>query len=450
MKLTSFACLAVSAALTLGAGVGLADGWRYDGSGRYPGSTPVFTWGKATNIVWSKPLADWSNASPLPVGNRVFVLSERAVLHCLDSATGTNLWSRTNDYSQVMTPDAYAEWRRAEALQNRVLETTRRLQSDPGNMTLYGQVDDLCREVLSDPRNTNAFATVRQYVMPPTHGDNGYSTPAPVSDGKAVFVLTALGTVACYDLEGNRRWIRLVRKPSRGWGHSGSPVLADGKLLAHIDDMLYALSPETGETVWTFKGGSNHGTPVVIKIGEAVFAHTTGGDLVRLSDGSCAASKLAGTSFSSPIAAGDCIYAVDENGGVAFRLTPGASNNVVAVKLWDVKPNRNRYYASPVLEDGLLYAVNAGGILSAIDAKNGSIVYEKKLEIGGTAYPSLCLAGGKLFASSDAGNTVIFEPGREYREVARNSLGEGFRGTPCFVGDRILIRGLRKVYCIGK
>ncbi|MFZ4395404.1 MAG: PQQ-binding-like beta-propeller repeat protein [Kiritimatiellia bacterium] len=439
----------VAFALSIGAGVGLADGWRHDGSGRYAGAEPVLQWSKTNNIVWSQAAGDWSNASPLPVGNRLLIQSERAMLHCLDAATGSNLWSRTNDYSQVMTTEALAELRRAEALQSRVMDATRRMQADPANLLLYSQMSDLCREVLADPRNTNAFASIKQFSLPPTHGDTGFSTPTPFSDGKSVFMLTALGTAARYDLEGKRVWIRMLRKPSRGWGQSASPVLADGKLLAQIDDMLYALSPETGETVWTFKGGASFGSPVVIKVGDATFVHTTGGDLVRLSDGTCAASKLAGTPYSSPIADGDCIYAVDENGGVAFRLSPGPSNTVTAAKLWEAKPNRNRYYASPVLDNGLLYAINAGGVLSALDVKDGAIVYEKKLELSGTFYPSLCLAGGKLFASSDNGTTVIFEPGREFREVARNNLGEGFRSTPCFVGNRILIRGMRKVYCIG-
>lgn len=443
-------CAFVALSLIAIASAGRADGWRCDGSGRYEGATPVLTWSKETNIVWSKALENWSNASPLPVGNRLFILSERAVLNCLDLLSGTNLWSRTNDYSQVMAPDAYAEFQRGEALRNRVAEAAKRLQSDPLNMSLYGPMTQLCSEVLSDPRSSNAFALVRENNLPPTHGDTGYSTPTPVSDGKTVFVLTALGTAARYDLDGNRLWLRMVRKPSRGWGQSASPLLADGKLLIHIDDMLCALSTETGATLWTFKGASNHGTPAVLKIGSESFIHTTGGDLVRVADGTCAASKLAATPYSSPIVDGDSLYAVDENGGVAYRFSVSPSNTVSAVKKWDAKPNRARYYASPVVAGGLLFAVNAGGILSAIDIENGSIVYEQKLDLGGTVYPSLCLAGGKLFASSDTGVTLVIEPGREYRQLARNNLGEGFRSTPCFVGNRLLIRGMKKVYCLGQ
>jgi len=446
-------CMVV--ALTYGSTTTLADGWRGDGSGRYPNATPVLNWSKDTNVVWATALAEWSNASPLPVGKRVFVLSERSVLQCLDLDTGTNLWSRTNDYAQVMSAEELADLRRGEALQGRAVDAARKLQAEPGNLRLYDQMAAICRDVAADAGASNAFAIVRQFSPPPTHNDTGFTTPTPVSDGKTVYILTALGTAARYDLEGNRAWIRLVRKPTRGWGQSGSPLLADGKLLVHIDDMLYALSGETGETVWTFEGGSSHGTPVLVKVGDQSYIHTTGGDLVRVSDGVCVVAKVGGTAYNAAIIDGDVLYASDEGGTVAVTLSPGPSNTVTAVKKWTAMPKKARHYASPVLADGLLYVINAETFLSAIDSKVGTVVFEKKLELGdkkaevGTAYPSLCFAGGKLFASGDGGITVVIEPGREYKEIARNSLGEKFRSTPIFLGDRILIRAMKKLYCIG-
>ena len=53
-----------------------------------------------------------------------------------------------------------------------------------------------------------------------------------------------------------------------------------------------------------------------------------------------------------------------------------------------------------------------------------------------------------VFASSESGKTVVFEPGREYREIAVNVL-EGFRSTPVFSGSRVYIRGLKHLWCLG-
>ena len=62
---------------------------------------------------------------------------------------------------------------------------------------------------------------------------------------------------------------------------------------------------------------------------------------------------------------------------------------------------------------------------------------------------SITLAGGLLFISSDAGVTLVLEPGREYKEVAKNTL-EPFRSTPVFQGKRLYIRAKEHLYCIGE
>jgi hypothetical protein len=59
------------------------------------------------------------------------------------------------------------------------------------------------------------------------------------------------------------------------------------------------------------------------------------------------------------------------------------------------------------------------------------------------------MAGEHIFVSSDNGTTAVITPGREYNEVARNTLEE-FRASPVFVGDRLYIRGVENFYCIGE
>jgi len=69
------------------------------------------------------------------------------------------------------------------------------------------------------------------------------------------------------------------------------------------------------------------------------------------------------------------------------------------------------------------------------------------LGIAGTFYPSVTLAGKFLFVSSDNGTTVVVEPGKEYKEIARNML-EPFLSSPIFDGARMYIRARKALYCI--
>ena len=43
--------------------------------------------------------------------------------------------------------------------------------------------------------------------------------------------------------------------------------------------------------------------------------------------------------------------------------------------------------------EGLIYAVTRNNLLHVIDAATGEVVYEENGGLGGTAYPSICLAG---------------------------------------------------------
>ena len=84
-----------------------------------------------------------------------------------------------------------------------------------------------------------------RYTLPGTHPTAGYSAPTPVTDGKEVFVAFGNGLVACYDLEGNRKWLKLIEHSKLSFAHSGSPILAGDKLVIQFEDLV-ALDPKTG------------------------------------------------------------------------------------------------------------------------------------------------------------------------------------------------------------
>ena len=109
--------------------------------------------------------------------------------------------------------------------------------------------------------------------------------------------------------------------------------------------------------------------------------------------------------------------------------------------------------------DGVLYCVSNQGVLYALDAKTGKIHYRKELEIpsaGGmpgmeaaNIYGSLSMAGRHLLLTNDVGDTLVLTPGSVYREHAHNYLDEGSGATAVTDGRLLLLRGSKKLYCIG-
>jgi outer membrane protein assembly factor BamB len=260
-------------------------------------------------------------------------------------------------------------------------------------------------------------------------------------------VVYGTGIVAAFDLNGARKWARMLEKPTHGWGHSTSPVLADGKLIVHIQK-LTALDPATGATLWVQPLKPYWGSPIVTSIAGQDVVVTPGGDLVRASDGLILAKQLAPLTYCAPIINDGIAYFIQHD-GKAVKLPATADGSTQPEVLWTTKPHKDRYYASPLYYQGLIYCITRGGKYSIIDAATGEVKITRDLKLGGTAYPSITRAGEHIFVSSDKGKTALFKPGLAMEEVRTNDLAP-FRSTPVFEGERVYIRGLKDVYCLGR
>jgi outer membrane protein assembly factor BamB len=441
-------------------------GWRMDGTGVYPGTQPPLKWSVTENVVWKTPLPAGSNASPILVGDRIFVCSETSTLVCLSAKDGAILWSRSTPLADAVPENQRQQARAEEAKAEEAARKVRNLQDarngvsaaiikKPEDAALKEKLDKLKEEIRDA---ASAMKALPLAVLPKTCEDTGYATPTPASDGKHVYVAFGTGIVACYDLEGQRRWVRrLETHPAtysepRLYGVSESPLLAGGQLLVHFLK-LTALDPATGKTNWEAEAPIHFGSPVRARVGDTEAVVTVCGDIFRASDGKALASKIWGAeglplnTCCSPIVQGDTVYFVGKGGG-AVRLTPSKEGGLATEKLWESKAIKDWCVASPVFADGLLYTLQKDGKFIVLDASNGKSVYVERLDIKGYNYPSLVLAGAYLYASSNAGETVVLKPGREYQEAARNTL-EPFWASQVFSGTRMYVRGQANLYCIG-
>ena len=430
-------------------------GWRTDGTGRYPTATPPIEWSLEKNIVWSTPMPGKGNATPIIVGDKLFVCSEPDKLLCINLDDGKILWQKENSMVNVLSGDeqqaiklAVVEMakinKKLRPLAKELKNLSRKLKRDQGNEELKNNVQKL--KVQVDPLK-NKLKQYQKYSTPKTHKSNGYSTPTPVTDGKHVYALFGTSVVVCYDLDGNKQWGRIIEKARNGWGHSSSPVLSNGKLILHIINVI-ALDATSGETIWTAPSSARWGSPVLTKIGGEEVVITANGEIIKVDDGKVLKTKLSSLSYCAPLVHEDIVYFI-QNGGVAIKLSGKADDSFKADVLWKTQPKSDRYYGSPVYHDGLLYTITRGSTFSVIDAKDGNIVYSKKMDfVKGNVYPSPTGAGGNIYISQDDGTTIVLKPGREYVEIAKNKLSP-FRSCPVFHKDRMYVRAMKKMYCVG-
>lgn len=374
-------------------------GWRGNGSGRYPSAQPAAKWSAKENILWKTEVGAGSS-SPIIVGERLFITAEPDLLICLDADSGRELWRKAHKTSDF-------------------------------------------------PAALNSRTPVR----PSEHGN---ATPTPVSDGKHVWAFFGTGIVACHDLNGQCRWANWFDlRQTTQYGRTTSPLLIGDRLLVHFGPLV-CLNAATGELLWkNDRATAAYGTPARVRIGDVDAVITPGGDMVRVTDGAILASDLGRCAYASPVVDGGVVYFIDASIS-AVRLPQNAGDRIEGRELW-YEDLGGEIYASPIVHDGRVYIVDRAANFHVIDAATGKSIFRKTLDLppagrneSPNVYPSLCLAGNRLFVGNDAGETVIVEPGDQGVAAGSCSLPAGSGATPVFSGHRMFARGGKLLYCIGQ
>src|SRR5262249_10374443 len=137
------------------------------------------------------------------------------------------------------------------------------------------------------------------------------STPTPTSNGTLVFSINAMGLCACYDLEGNRKWIRIIETAEDEEYFTASPLFAGDRIILSWGWLL-ALDAKDGHTLWKATDAtSSYGTPALAKIGGEEVVVTPAGDIVRLKDGEILCTGLFASKYATPLIQGNVLYVID-------------------------------------------------------------------------------------------------------------------------------------------
>ena len=448
-----------------------------------------------TGIAWTTPLPGVAPGfygggtgvgSPVIVGDRLYLLSEPHDLICLNKADGKILWLRTNSYFDAATDEEKKTpgYKEAEPLAAALGEINAAIVAGTLPPKKLEDKARLEKELYSAMKGVDRKKYRAGYVP-----DVGYSGYTPVTDGRFLYAWFATGVSVCYDLDGNRRWIRVDNRAAVEHGFSSSPLLVDGKFVVFMRDLM-AFDAKTGELAWetpiVAPSGLNpqgffHGSPVAARVGGVSVIVLGNSTVVRASDGKIVFTSrdMDNQGIASPVVEGDTLFQVSGGSMQLFmHKLPQAFTDPLKLetRVLKVETPFPKYYmpwhlSSPVVHDGLAYLLNNSGVLTVVDVAKAEIVYQKLLDLDAFQWVnegaargvgvSLALAGKYLYAFGNSGGALVLEPGRVYKQVAKNKIEavvmrghwserqERFVASPAFDGNRLYIRGEGHLYAIG-
>lgn len=378
--------------------------WRGPhGDGQSTETNVPTKWGATENVAWKVPIPGWGHSSPVVWGDRVFVTSyieegTRRVLLCLDRADGKVLWERT---------------------------------------------------VLAAPPEGK-------------HKLNSFASATPATDGTRVWVSffeRPRIQLVCFDFDGKELWRQSPGTFTSVHGFCSSPTLHKDLLILNCDQdapaYIVAYEKQTGKERWRIDRPNNtrsYCTPL--------FAELAGKTQMVLSGSKCVASYDPDTGQQNWIVDGptdQMVASLVQAQGVLFvtggfpqhhmlGIDPGGTGNVTRTNIRWRDTKGVSYVPSPIAHEQWFYVVSDGGVLTCLEAKTGKRLYSQRL--GSHHSASAVSAGGKLYFTSDAGETFVVKAGPTYDLVSKNELDEECYASPAISRGEIFVRTLKHLYCI--
>lgn len=123
-----------------------------------------------------------------------------------------------------------------------------------------------------------------------------------------------------------------------------------------------------------------------------------------------------------------------------MALRPGGSGDVtVSHAAWELH-RQIPEIPTPLFLDGRLYLVRNGGVLSSVNAADGTVLYTERLDAPGQYSASPVAADGRLYLLSNRGLLSVVTAGDSFTRTHQHDLGEAAYVTPAIDRDTLYVR----------
>ncbi len=410
-----------------------------DGQGHANAMNLPSVWSESANIRWKTAIPGRAWSSPVYSGNTIWL---------------------TTAVEQTMTDE---ELKKARAVKLALNPMAKEMSLVASVSLRAVSVEATTGKILTDVE----LLTVKS--PPPIHSLNSYASPTPILDGNLLLChFGELGTACLDTYTGKPQWTATLPS-AHAVGAGSSPVVCGDVLIVPCDgtDQQYviALNKLTGKEVWKTKRpkmtgfiGEYHksfSSPLVISVSGkdqvvipgaqwvAAYEPESGKEIWRVRHGE------GFSNVPAPVMAGDlvCICTGFMQPQLIAIRTNGEGDVTASHIAWKI-PKQVPTMPSPIVVGDEIYYVTDQGVLSCANASNGEVIWSKR--ISGNFSASPLLADGKLYFSNRDGKTTVLRPGREYDEIAVNSLDGQLMASPVTFDESLLLRSNSHLYRIGK
>ncbi len=140
----------------------------------------------------------------------------------------------------------------------------------------------------------------------------------------------------------------------------------------------------------------------------------------------------------------------DRAQNVALALEPGSSGELTSRAVKWTYTRGLPTVPSSVVYEGVLTMVKDSGIVTLLDANDGTMLHQGRAEGRGNYYASLVAGDGKVYMASESGVITIFKAGKVFKIISSHDFGERIMATPTVSKGRMLIRTDEALYSFVK
>lgn len=427
-------------------------------SGVAPEGNPPVTWSETDHLKWKFKIPGYGTSTPIVWDDQVFILT--AV------PTGKPGAKAPASGTQAVSPPA--ESASGGAPREARPDSRRGGRSGGGSRT--EQPSEIHQwVVLAVDRQSGKVRwqkTAREELPHEGHhGDHGYASYSPVTDGELLFVPFGSRGFYAYDLKGNLKWETDLgdMQTRMGFGEGGSMALHDNTLVVNWDhegeDFVVALDKRSGRELWRQPRSevTTWSTPLIVEHNGQPQAIITAAERVRGYD--LATGKqlwecggLAHNVVPSPVAGFGMVYAIcGHRASALLAIKLGHTGDLTDSNAIAWRHGRSTpYVPSPLLYGERLYFCSRNdAILSCFDARTGRALIDAERLTGiSGVYASPAGAADRVYLVGRDGSSLVIKNADTVQVLATNRLEDRFDASPAIAGKELFLRGHQYLYCL--